>query len=248
MSPFIAALPMYDWPERRAEVDAEWAGLRDRLRAWGIDAPERLARRNADLPPVPGGIRDETGTVIAPDPASLPPDEFDFFTLWRHPALLLAQTCWGPMQATGLADHVRVVGQPDYSSYEGGEGEFYRSAMVARAEIPPSDLRGKRFAFNERSSMSGYLALARDLVAAGALASEADFATYWSGMIATGSHRASVKAVAEGDADIAAVDCRTWAYCRRFEPAARLLTVTAWTAPRKGLPFITSRESPLTSL
>ena len=100
MTQFVAALPMYDWPERRAEVDAEWAALRDRLRAHGVDAPERLVRRNADLPPVPGGIRDADGAVIAPDPATLAPDEFDLATLWRHPALLLAQTCWGPMQAT----------------------------------------------------------------------------------------------------------------------------------------------------
>ena len=50
---FIAALPMYDWPERRAEVDAEWTVLRDRLRAQGIAAPEELTRRNADMPAVP---------------------------------------------------------------------------------------------------------------------------------------------------------------------------------------------------
>ena len=64
----------------------------------GIDAPEKLVRRNADLPPVPGGIRNGEGRVIAPDPATLPPDELDFPTLWKHPELLLAQTCWGPME------------------------------------------------------------------------------------------------------------------------------------------------------
>ena len=58
MTDFIAALPMYDWPETRAAVDGEWARLRDALHERGIDAPERLARLNADLPPVPGGIRD----------------------------------------------------------------------------------------------------------------------------------------------------------------------------------------------
>jgi ABC-type phosphate/phosphonate transport system substrate-binding protein len=93
----IAALPMYDWPEARAETDAEWRSLRARLSAAGIDAPEEIVRRNAELPAVPGGIHDDDGRMIAPDPATLPSDELDFPTLWKHPALLFAQTCWGPM-------------------------------------------------------------------------------------------------------------------------------------------------------
>lgn len=283
MSRFIAALPMYDWPERRAEVDAEWATMRDGLRARGVDAPEALTRRNADMPAVPGGIRDADGRVIAPDPASLPSDELDFATLWRHPALLLAQTCWGPMETTDLARHVRVVGQPDYSAFDGGEGEFYRSAIVMRAspsplwggsarsawagiegQSPPpgtsvrpphkgevgldaARLRNLRFAFNDRNSMSGHIALARDLAAAGEIA-EDGFASFWSELVETGAHRASVRAVADGRADVAAIDCRSWAYCLAFEPAAKELTVAGWTAPRLGLPFITSRFSPLASL
>ena len=130
MTDFIAALPMYDWPDRRAEVDAEWAAIRDRLRAEGVEAPERLVRRNADMPAAPGGIRDDEGRVIAADPATLPPDGLDLATLWRHPRLLFAQACWGPLETTGLADHVEVVAQPDYSGVEGGEGEFYSSALV----------------------------------------------------------------------------------------------------------------------
>ncbi|MEP4421807.1 MAG: phosphate ABC transporter substrate-binding protein, partial [Nitratireductor sp.] len=58
MSAFIAALPMYDWPECRAETDAQWAAMAGRLRAAGVDAPAQLVRRNADMPAVPGGIRD----------------------------------------------------------------------------------------------------------------------------------------------------------------------------------------------
>ncbi len=175
MSDFFAALPMYDWPENRAEVDAEWAALRAGLVAAGIDAPERLVRRNGDLPAVPGGIRDEAGNVIAPDPATLPPDDLDFPTLWRHPKLLFGQACWGPMEL-GLAKQVRVVGQPDYSMFEGGEGALYSSAIVMRwDEEPPSVLpriplnliRNKRLAFNSDDSMSGIIALTRELAALG---------------------------------------------------------------------------------
>ena len=68
---------------------------------------------------MPGGIRDGEGRVIAPDPATLPPDELIIADLWRHPGLLFAQTCWGPLEQ-GLDQHVVVVGQPSYDGVEGG--------------------------------------------------------------------------------------------------------------------------------
>ncbi|KAI0165854.1 hypothetical protein GGR57DRAFT_497322 [Xylariaceae sp. FL1272] len=87
-SKFIAALPMYDLPERRDVVDRQWAEVRNRLTAAGINAPQQLVRRNADMPAVPGGgIRDAGGNLIAPDPATLDPDGLDLHTLWRHPAI-----------------------------------------------------------------------------------------------------------------------------------------------------------------
>jgi ABC-type phosphate/phosphonate transport system substrate-binding protein len=298
LSDFFAALPMYEWPENRAEVDADWAALRARLAKAGIDAPEKLVRRNADLPAVPGGIRDSDGAVIAPDPATLPPDKLDFFTLWKHPKLLFAQTCWGPLEL-GLAKYVRVVGQPDYSAFEGGAGELYSSAIVMRRESPPlrgrwpegpegvgaelsghpahselrvdaeyssstpprptasTDpplkgeggvdtvlhlLRNRRLAFNSDDSMSGIIALTRDLKAIG------ENIALFSELIETGGHRNSIVAVAEGRADVAAIDCRSWALAQRFEPRAAEVEVIGWTAKRKGLPFIAGLNSPLTHL
>lgn len=251
MSDFIAALPMYDWPEVRAEVDAEWAAIRTRLLAAGLDAPEMLVRRNGDMPTVPGGIRNAAGKVIAPDPATLPPDELDFPTVWRHPNLLFGQACWGPLEL-GLAADVRVVGQPDYSAYEGGKGEFYSSAMVMRVgdevsspadgrPVLPLDLiRGKRLAFNSDDSMSGIIALTRDLAAMG------ESLDIFAERIESGGHRSSIVAVAEGRADVAAIDCRSWALARRFEPAAKSVRVVGWTARRKGLPYIAALGSPVT--
>ncbi|KAI0975587.1 ABC-type phosphate/phosphonate transport system, periplasmic component [Xylaria arbuscula] len=248
MSGFIAALPMYDWPECRAEVDKQWVGLRDRLRDAGVDAPDRLVRRNAEMPSVPGGIRDSEGNIIAPDPATLPPDELDLHTLWRHPSLLLAQACWGPMEL-GLTRHVEVVGQQDYSNVDGGAAELYSSAVVARRvtddapaprdgkpNLPLEELRGKRLAFNSTDSMSGIISLERDL------ASLNEDMRIFSERKQSGGHRNSIVAVAEGTADVAAVDCLTWKLAKRFEPSAEALAVVGWTARRKGLPFIASRN------
>lgn len=251
MSEFVAALPMYDWPEVRSQTDAEWVRLRDGLRAGGVNAPERLVRSNADLPAVPGGIRDASGEIIAPDPATLPSDELDYPTLWRHPALLFGQTCWGPMEL-GLAQHVQVVGQPDYSAYEGGEGAFYSSAIVMRhpdgegvaapangaPSLPFDVLRNRRFIYNSADSMSGILALTRDLAALG------ESLDLFSSRCESGGHRASIRAVAQGDADVAAIDCRSWATAQRFDPAAKALTVVGWTARRKGLPYIAAAGIP----
>lgn len=264
MSDFIAALPMYDWPEVRPETDACWAVLRDGMRAQGIDAPEHLVRRNADMPPVPGGIRDAGGLIIAPDPAALPPDELDLHTLWRHPHLLFAQACWGPMEQ-GLSAHVRVVGQPDYSEFDGGDGELYSSAVVMRrrpeggtsrydslhdaepdmegaSSLPLDLLRGARLAFNSPDSMSGIIALGRDLEAMG------EGLHIFRDRVETGGHRASIIAVAEGRADVCAIDCRTWALARWFEPRAAELRVVGWTARCKGLPYIAGLQAPVFSL
>jgi len=174
-------------------------------------------------------------------PADLSRDR-DLQALWRDPALVFSQTCWGPLGA-GLLDHLTVLAQPDYSDVPGGQGPLYRSALVARAgqAVPPPATPGPalpalsgRLALNARDSLSGWLALVADA---------GDPAGWASGLVETGSHRASVQAVAEGRADLAAIDCRSWALARMHEPAATDLTVVGWTALRPGLPYVTARAT-----
>jgi ABC-type phosphate/phosphonate transport system substrate-binding protein len=205
----IAALPMYDWPEERAATDAWYAALRARL----PDLPAALTR------------------------------DRDLHDLWRDPALVFGQACWGPLRA-GLSAHLRVLAQPDYGDVPGGRGPFYRSAVVARtgapATVPPGPgaalpaLAG-RLAFNERESLSGWLALAEDAGDPGGWAAA---------LVETGSHRESVRAVAEGRADLAAIDARSWALALRHESCAAALVVVGWTAERPGLPYVTARATP----
>jgi len=247
----IAALPMYDWPERRSEVDAEWATIRDSLRAKNIPAPDQIIRRNADMPAVPGGIRNADNVIIAPDPATLPPEEFDLYTLWRHPALIYAQTCYGPMEK-GLADHVTVVANPDYTGIEGGDGSKYSSSLIMRkrdvrqtvnapldgkAMIDVESLKGARFAYNEPYSMSGFLALEKDLTALGY-----DMSIFRE-RIATGAHRQSIQHIADGKADLAAIHARSWAMAQTYSlDITNNLAVVGWTRRRPGLPFITANR------
>lgn len=175
-----------------------------------------------------------------PDRLTRPRTEAALHALWRDKRLLLAQTCWGPLGAGLLAD-VHVLAQPLYDDVPGGRGALYRSALVmgeGTAMPPPDapghalpDLTGLRLAINGPGSLSGALALAED---AGADLTRARV---------TGSHRASIRAVAEGRADAAAIDCRSWALALAHEPAARTLTVTGWTALRPGLPYVTSHHT-----
>jgi ABC-type phosphate/phosphonate transport system substrate-binding protein len=55
----------------------------------------------------------------------------------------------------------------------------------------------------------------------------------------TGSHHASLRAVAEGHADIAGIDAVTWTLLLRDTDATHGLRVLTATAPTPGLPFIT---------
>ena len=209
----LASLPMYDWPEVRAEVDDFFAHLRDAV----PELPEGLARLET---------------------------EPDLDAHWRDPALLLSQTCWGPMRL-GLAPPVEVLAQPSYDDVPGGRATLYRSAIVMRDgevvpphttadAIIPKGTGGLRPAISGPKSLSGALSLAEDLADPG-LPGRA---------LVTGSHRASIRAIAGDRADFAAIDCRSWALALAHEPAARRLTVVGWTALRPGLPFITSRRTP----
>jgi ABC-type phosphate/phosphonate transport system substrate-binding protein len=179
-----------------------------------------------------------------PPHLSRPDSDAALAALWSDPALLLSQSCWGPMRH-GLDGKVVVLAQPTYDDVPGGCGIFYRSAIVMREgnSVPapegagamlPDTLGGLRPAINAPHSLSGAIALSEDLSDPG-LAARA---------LVTGSHRASVRAVADGLADFAAIDCRSWAMALDHEPAARTLTVVGWTARRVGLPFITNRRTP----
>ena len=58
----------------------------------------------------------------------------------------------------------------------------------------------------------------------------------------TGSHRASVKSVASGQIDFAAIDAQSWRFIKEYDNFAINIRVLDHTNPTPGLPFITSQS------
>ncbi len=160
----------------------------------------------------------------------------DHVESWLHPGLLLGQACEYPL-ATRYDGRLRLVASPRYTA-EGCEGGRYRSAVVVRAADPAAgllDLRERRCAVNEPDSNSGM-----NLLRA-ALAPLAGGARFFSAVTLTGSHLASATAVADGRADLAAIDCVSLAHFRRLYPAlTSQLRILAWTPSSPSLPLITA--------
>lgn len=161
-----------------------------------------------------------------------------FEEVWLDPGLVLSQTCGYPF-STRLVGKVRLVGTPVYA-VEGCDGPYYSSFIVARRgegnALP--DFRNRRFAKNSDDSLSGYVAFRVAMLEA-ALDPET---AKW---VATGGHRASIRAVAGGEADIASIDAVAWALAQDHEAeAVAKLAVVTRTSLRPGLPFLTARNRP----
>jgi ABC-type phosphate/phosphonate transport system substrate-binding protein len=171
-------------------------------------------------------------------PPRLTLDEGRHLDLLRDPCLLFGQTCEYPLVASSYGDAVTLVGTPCYS-VPGCAGSFYRSVVVVRAEDPVVELAGlrnRRCAINEADSNSGM-----NLLRA-AVAPLSDGTPFFSSVVLSGSHRASVEQVARGHADVAAVDCVSFAHLQRACPAdTAKLRVLCLTPASPSLPFITAR-------
>jgi len=173
------------------------------------------------------------GLAEVPD-ALVWPDDFD--AAWRAPGLLISQTCGYPLM-TAYGGVLQVVATPAYDA-PGCDGTSYRSAIIVRRDHPARDLaglRGATGAFNARHSQSGYNCL-RHLIAP--LAGGRPF---FGRVVETGGHAASLAAVAEGRADVAAIDSVTYTLVARYRPAAvAKLQVLTYSEAAPGLPYVTS--------
>ncbi len=175
-------------------------------------------------------IRDllRTNGLTAPDALTRGADAY--WNAWTAPNLTLSQTCGFPYRTT-LHDKVTLIGTPDYG-VSGCPPGYYRSVMVARADDPRHDLiqfDTAPLAFNEDQSQSGWAAPQTHAARLGITLPP---------RIRSGSHILSARAVAEGRADIAAIDAVTWDMITQWDPFAANLKLVGATDPTPGLPYI----------
>lgn len=158
--------------------------------------------------------------------------ETEVWDAWLSPDLLLSQTCGFPYRAR-LHGRVTLVATP-HCDLPGVPPGYYCSVLVARrgdSRRRLEDFGGATLAYNEALSQSGW-------AAPSAAAAEAGIA--FGACVATGAHRASARAVAEGAADLAAIDALTWRMIRRWDAVAAELDEIGTTAPTPALPWITA--------
>lgn len=222
----LAGLPMYDWPEVADAVDELWIHISKAAAARGIAVPATLSRLD------------------------------DLVSLWSDPTMIVGQVCSLNPVRDGLGE-TEVIGTIVYdppANLPQPESGSYYSVIVCRQDDdrrPVSDaglgegianeaidrFAGAAVASNGDDSQSGYWSLGhfvRDRLAEGPLFGHVMF---------TGSHRDSIRAVAEGRADLAAIDVHSWHLACEHEPAtARRLAVVGTTQPTPGVVCVVSWE------
>jgi ABC-type phosphate/phosphonate transport system substrate-binding protein len=171
------------------------------------------------------------GLSDVPATAQMPTDLYE---LWLAPDLFIAQTCGYPL-THGLKGRVTLVATPVYA-VEGCAGGRYHSVIIARADSDVrtlDDVAGKTAAINGYDSQSGWNALRHSLIGKGAPAR----------IVESGGHRKSVAAVREGRADVAAIDCVSYANFSAVAPQeVAPLRVIARSASAPALPYVTRRD------
>ncbi len=217
---------MYDWPEVAGALDELWTHIAAEARRVGLAAPAQLTRHD------------------------------DLVALWTDPAMLLGQVCSLNPVRDGLGE-TEVVGtivyEPPPDLPESDPGSYY-SVIVCRADderrpagahgvgtghaLPDIErFRGARVAANGEDSQSGYWSLGhfvRDLL---------DDGPFFGRVLFTGAHRDSVRAVADGTVDLAAIDVHSWRLASEYEPElARRLAVIGTTDPTPGVVCVVSWE------
>lgn len=190
------------------------------------DAPPLQAPNDALWGAVRDGLRRRG--VSAPD--ALTRGAAAYWPAWQAPDLVLSQTCGFPYRAR-LYGKVTLIGTPDHG-IEGCAPGHYCSVLVGREDDPRQDLAafdGATLAYNEAMSQSGWAAPLAEAARAGIRFRVGP---------ETGFHLGSARAVAEGRADIAALDAVTWAQICSAGLNPPGLREIGRTAPTPALPYI----------
>ena len=200
----------------------DWDEVQGRTDAFWAKAVENLVAERRDPPRALSRPRD----MSAP---------------WRDPSLYLAQTCGLPFVSGRCAD-ANILARADYG-VEGARDGRYASVLICRADADGetlTDFRGQVVAINDYGSQSGCNALADTVLDAWD-----DRAPLFGKSVQSGSHRASATMVADGKADVAAIDPVSWSLFTELDPDRHArLRVFAHSRETPSLPFITASDDP----
>ncbi len=154
---------------------------------------------------------------------------------WEAPNLLFGQTCGYPLMRE-LHDKLALIATPVYT-FDGCEGANHCSFLAVRVDDECdnlADFRGARTAINGWGSDTGM-----NLLRA-AIAKVADGKSpFFSEVAVSGSHRQSLERVANGEADIAAIDCVSYALIAAEQPGLVAgVRILGQTPSSPNLPFV----------
>jgi ABC-type phosphate/phosphonate transport system substrate-binding protein len=152
------------------------------------------------------------------------------------PEIFFTQICGYPL-FKHYRDQALLVATPHYAM-PGCVGSTHRAFFLVRASDPAErleDLRGRTFGCNSLLSNSGMnlprLSLAR--IAGGK--------PFFSSVVMTGGHVASLERLDKGSIDICSIDNVTWGFFKKFRAvAAKRYRILDETPPSPSLPFVTS--------
>ena len=122
-----------------------------------------------------------------------------------------------------------IAAAPVFDDPRNGGRPVYFSDVIVPAGHPArrlADLRGGRWAYNDRESLSGWHRMLERLAGMGFGDPEA----FYSRVIPSGAHVRSIELVASGGADVSAVDSNALLLARRRDPAlsARVRVLESW--------------------
>ncbi len=136
-------------------------------------------------------------------------------SLWNDPGLIISQCC-GYDIVYGYAGKLRPVATPHYGA-RGCRDATYASVVVVAEDSDATDvlrMRGAVCVINGPESHSGMSAL-RALVAPVSRGGR-----FFSQVKVSGTHAASLEMIKRGEAEVAAIDCVTYALMEAYRPAA----------------------------
>lgn len=208
----IASLPMY-W---RAENAAQWQAF------WHI-------------------VQDHADRAGLPLPDATPPEEIagPWTDHWLRNDLVLSMTCGLPFRSI-LRDRVTYVGTVGFG-LDAPAGHYYSQVIVSRETFDRAQRAGPDHALPDRPVLAFNAADSQSGWAVAHSAPPFSAPLIYGGYLQTGSHAASLAAVAEGRADLAFVDAVTWRLLDRFDPLAARVCPLGQSITTPALPLITAK-------